>query len=85
MSENDAGGPMDANLNEAGQVIDKAIDYMLGKEISALAIASALLGGSIGLLARTMNDEAIAQVLSNALESVRAGELEALRNAPPRS
>ena len=66
-------------LGQAGAVIDKTIEYMLEEEIDPVAIASALLGGALGLLARTMEDEAILRVLDNAAQSVRNGELDALR------
>ncbi len=66
-----------ADLSHAGAVVDKAIEYMAGQNISPLSIASALLGGALGLLARTMGDEAIVQVLQNAMASVRSGELRA--------
>jgi hypothetical protein len=52
---------------------------MLEQEIDPMAIASALLGGALGLLARTMEDDAILRVLENAAQSVRNGELDALR------
>jgi hypothetical protein len=64
-----------ADLSHAGAVVDKAIEYMTGQNISALAIASALLGGALGMLARSLGDEAIIRVLDNAIASVRAGEL----------
>jgi hypothetical protein len=64
-----------ADLSHAGAVVDKAIEYMMGQNLSALAIASALLGGSLGLLARTMGDDAIVGVLQNAVSSIRSGEL----------
>ena len=48
---------------------------MAGQNLGALAIASALLGGALGMLARSMGDEAIVQVLNNAIASVRSGEL----------
>ena len=67
------------DLGQAGAVIDKTIEYMLEQEIDPVAIASALLGGALGLLARTMEDDAILRVLENAAQSVRAGELDALR------
>src|SRR4051794_31026527 len=67
--------PIPAELSHAGAVVDRAIEYMLGQRISAIAIASALLGGSLGLLARSMEDEAILQVLHNAIASVEAGDL----------
>jgi hypothetical protein len=64
-----------ANLSHAGAVVDKAIEYMMQQNLSSLAIASALLGGSMALLARSMSDEAIIGILHNAIGSVRSGEL----------
>ena len=66
-----------ADLSHAGAIVDKAIEYMIGQQLDPVAIASALLGGSLGLLTRSMQDEAIEQVLQNALFSVRSGELRA--------
>jgi hypothetical protein len=63
------------DLTHAGAVVDKAIEYMTGQNIGSLAVASALLGGALGLLARTLDDDGIARVLENALASVRSGEL----------
>jgi hypothetical protein len=67
------------DLSHAGAVIDKAIEYMMSQNISSLSIASALLGGSLGLLARTLDDQSIVQILNNAINSVQAGELSAAR------
>jgi hypothetical protein len=64
-----------ADLSHAGAVVDKAIEYMAGQNIGPVAIASALLGGSIALLSRTMPDDAIIGILTNAINSVRSGEL----------
>ena len=64
-----------ADLSHAGAVVDKAIEYMVGQNIGALSIASALLGGALALLARSVADEAIVQILNNAIASVRRGEL----------
>jgi hypothetical protein len=64
-----------AHLSHAGAVVDKAIEYMMGQNLGSLAIASALLGGSMALLARSMSDEAIIGILTNAIGSVRSGEL----------
>lgn len=64
-----------ADLSHAGAVVDKAIEYMVGQNINSLSIASALLGGAMALLARSVADEAIIQVLNNAITSVRNGEL----------
>jgi hypothetical protein len=80
----DAGpdGPIPADLAHAGAVIDRAIEHMIGKQLGSLAIASALLGGALGLMARTMSDEAIVRVLGNAMASVRCGELRRLDDRP---
>ncbi len=68
----DDGAPPD--LSHAGAVVDKAIEYMTGQNISSISIASALLGGSLGLLTRSLSDEAVIGILTNAIGSVRAGE-----------
>ncbi len=73
-SDQEEGGPP-ADLSHAGAVVDKAIEYMTGQNIGALAIASALLGGALGMLSRSLGDEAIVRVLDNAIASVRAGDL----------
>jgi hypothetical protein len=70
-----------ADLSHAGAVVDKAIEFMAGQNISAIAVASALLGGALGVLARSMDDASIVQVLENAIASVRSGEL---RDGPER-
>jgi len=67
--------PPPAELSHAGAIVDKAIEYMVGQNIGSLAIASSLLGGALALLARSAADEAIVQILNNAIISVRAGEL----------
>ena len=64
-----------AELSLAGSVVDKAIEYMMGQDVPPIAIASALLGGSIALLSRTLGDEAIVNILNNAIASVQSGEL----------
>jgi hypothetical protein len=53
------------------------------QHIAPISIASALLGGSLGLLARTMDDRSIAGVLRNALHSVESGELREMRESLP--
>lgn len=73
----DAGAP--ADLSHAGAVVDKAIEFMTGQNIGNLAIASALLGGAMGMLSQDMSDEAVIRVLENAIASVRNGELRASR------
>jgi hypothetical protein len=69
-----------ADLSQAGAIVDKAIEYMSGQNLSELVIASALLGGAVGMLARCLGDDAIVQVLNNAIASVRAGELRSVDN-----
>jgi hypothetical protein len=71
------GSPL-AELSHAGAVIDKAIEHLMGQDVASIAIASALLGGALGLLARDMPDDAILRILENASASVRAGELRGL-------
>ena len=68
-------GGSPADLSHAGAVVDKAIEYMTSQNVSSLAIASALLGGAMGMLSRSLSDDAVIQVLNNAIASVRAGEL----------
>lgn len=63
-----------ADLSHAGAVVDKAIEFMTGQNISSIAVASALLGGALGMLTRSLDDESIVRILENAIESVRAGE-----------
>jgi hypothetical protein len=48
---------------------------MAGQNIGELAMASALLGGALALLARSVADEGIVRILNNAIASVKAGEL----------
>jgi hypothetical protein len=69
-------GQTPADLSHAGAVVDKAIEYMMGQNIDGLSIASALLGGALAMLSRSMADEAIVQILNNAIVSVKAGELQ---------
>jgi hypothetical protein len=82
-AESGAEPPPPADLGHAGAVVDKAIEYLLSQNISQLAIASALLGGALGLLARSVSDEAIVQILNSALASVRTGELRQMSGNKP--
>jgi hypothetical protein len=74
MEPDDLSPPPD--LSHAGAVVDKAIEYLMSQHIEPISIASALLGGSLGLLARTLDDAAIIRVLENAIASVRGGDLQ---------
>jgi hypothetical protein len=78
----DPDGTAPEDLSHAGSVVDKAIEYMMEQGITELSVASALLGGALGLLARTMDDRAVAAVLRSALRSVESGELTAMRGPP---
>ena len=64
-----------AELTQAGTAVDVAIQKMLEKGLSPVSIASALLGGSLCLMSKTMGDEAVLQLLQNAAAGVRAGDL----------
>ena len=76
----DPEGMAPEDLSHSGSVVDKAIEYMMEQRIQPISIASALLGGALGILTRTMDDRAVAGVLRQALESVESGEL---RRPPP--
>ena len=70
-------GEPHAHLSHAGAVVDKAIEYMISQNIGQVEIASALLGGSLALLSQSMPDDAIIGILTNAIGSIRSGELRA--------
>lgn len=76
----DSDAPED--LSHAGSIVDKAIEYMMEQKITPISAASAMLGGCLGLLARTMDDQAVANVLRQALHSVESGELRELPTLP---
>ena len=75
----DPQGAAPDDLSHAGSVTDKAIEYMTEQGIAPISIASAFLGGALALMARSMDDGAIARVLRSALSSVENGELEEMR------
>ena len=52
------------DLSHAGSIVDKAIEYMMDQKVAPISAASALLGGALGLLARSMDDRAIAATSS---------------------
>jgi hypothetical protein len=74
MEPDDTTPPPD--LSHAGAVVDKAIEYLMHQNIEPISIASALLGGALGLLARSLDDAAIVRVLENAIASVQTGDLQ---------
>ncbi len=67
------------DLNHAGAIVDQAIGYMTGQNISGIAMASALLGAALTMLARTLSEDEVVRILAQASDSVRAGEF----RAPP--
>lgn len=71
--EDEMDGPP-PGLSHAGAVVDQAIGFMTGQNIDGVSIASALLGGAIGMLTRTLDDEQVVNILNSAITSVRAGE-----------
>ena len=79
---NTLGGDAPQDLSHAGSVTDKAIEYMIEQGIAPISIASALLGGALGLMAKTMEDRAMANVLRSALASVENGEWQGARETP---
>ena len=75
MQDHDAAAEeLPEELSKAGAVVAHAIKHMLEKNLSPIAVASALLGGSLGLLSHSMEPEAVLGVLENAMNSVRDGE-----------
>jgi len=66
---------MMAELNQAGQAVDRAIGQMLERGLGPVAIGSALLGGALCLMSKTMGEEGVIQLLRNAEAGVRAGDL----------
>lgn len=62
-------------LRKCGAVVDNAIEYLVGKEMPPEMIASALLAGSLGVLARTADAATMIRMLESAVESIKAGEL----------
>ncbi len=65
----------EGDLAFAGQIIDKAIEHMMEKRLNSLAIASALLGGAMGVLTRTLPDKLVVGILQNAIDSVESGDM----------
>ncbi|RUT25096.1 hypothetical protein C0V97_13215 [Asaia sp. W19] len=66
---------MPEELRQCGAVIDKAIGYLVEQNLPTELIASALLGGSLGVLARTTDAETMVRMLQTAIDSIRTGEL----------
>ncbi|WP_025884781.1 hypothetical protein [Asaia prunellae] len=75
LSDGEEGVEIPEELRQCGVVIDKAIGYLVEQNLPTELIASALLGGSLGVLARTTDAETMIRMLQTAVESIKAGEL----------
>lgn len=75
LSDDPDGVEIPEELRQCGAVIDKAIGYLVEQNLPTELIASALLGGSLGVLARTTDAETMIRMLQTAIDSVRSGEL----------
>jgi len=64
-----------ADLAAAGAGIEKTVDELRERGLGPVPIASAMLGGALGLLAQVMDDSAILNVLHSAATGVSSGEL----------
>ena len=64
-----------ADLAAAGAAIEKLVDTLRHDGLGPMPIASAMLGGALGLLAHVMDDGAILNVLHSAATGVSSGEL----------
>jgi hypothetical protein len=62
-------------LERAGAAIEAAIETLRKQGLGPMPIASAMLGGALGLLAQVMDDNAILNVLHSAATGVSSGEL----------
>jgi hypothetical protein len=62
-------------LTTAGAAIEQAIEALRQQGLGPMPIASAMLGGALGLLAQVMDDGAILNVLHSAATGVSSGEL----------
>jgi hypothetical protein len=63
------------DLAAAGAGIEKTIEELHERGLGPMPIASAMLGGALGLLAQVMDDNAILNVLHSAATGVASGEL----------
>jgi len=69
-------------LRHAGAVVDQAIEYLLKEKVDAISIASALLGGALGMLSMNLDRDQVLAVLDQARASVSSGEMEGLSHPP---
>jgi hypothetical protein len=64
-----------AELAQAGAAIEQAVESLRQAGLGPMPIASAMLGGALGLLAQVMDDNAVLNVLHSAATGVASGEL----------
>ena len=64
-----------ADLAAAGAAIEAAVESLRQQGLGPMPIASAMLGGALGLLAQVMDDNAILNVLHSAATGVASGDL----------
>ncbi len=67
--------PIANDLARAGAAIETAVEALRQQGLGPMPIASAMLGGALGLLAQVMDDNAILNVLHSAATGVASGEL----------
>ena len=76
-------GAASPELRHAGAVVDQAIEYMLKEKIDPISVASALLGGALGMLSMNLDQEAVLAVLDQARASVASGEMATMSQPSP--
>jgi hypothetical protein len=64
-----------ADLTAAGAAIEHTVETLRQQGLGPMPIASAMLGGALGLLAQCLDDGAILNVLHSAATGVSSGEL----------
>ncbi|MDG6094457.1 hypothetical protein LOC54_04905 [Acetobacter sp. AN02] len=62
-------------LAQCGIAVEKLAEELYKENHNPISIASALLGGALGLLARTLDADTILKILDSAAASVRSGDL----------
>ncbi len=63
------------DLARCAMVVEHAIEHLRNEKFPPIAVASALLGGALGILAQNMAPEEILRILDSAAQSIRAGDL----------
>ncbi|GBR45380.1 hypothetical protein CSR02_08090 [Acetobacter pomorum] len=65
------------DLERCNMVIQHAVEHLRNEKYPPLAVASALLGNSVGILAQIMDKDTVLRILDSASQSVRSGEVHA--------